>query len=179
MVRKVERDVKSSKDFTETKVLSCLERIDSELRILCQNRSRDKSDNENMHKVSKETLKIHTSTLLTHSEYFQHLAVITSNLIENINMQMEAETADLLDRRMMQLFGVAHKNLDKKDCMNASKNFKDQVRTSPFGTDLDRKINVDGIPDLGLAGIKVPRGAQATKNQKIYASVDEGDEVRL
>jgi hypothetical protein len=40
-------------------------------------------------------------------------------------MQMEAETADLLDRRMMQLFGVAHKNLDKKDCMNASKSFKD------------------------------------------------------
>ena len=28
-------------------------------------------------------------------------------LIENLNMQMESEIADLLDRRMMSLFGVS------------------------------------------------------------------------
>jgi hypothetical protein len=29
------------------------------------------------------------------------MAVIVATLIENINMQMESETSDLLDRRMM------------------------------------------------------------------------------
>jgi hypothetical protein len=47
MVRKVERDVKGSKEFTETKVEACLERIDMELSNLVKFRSRDKSDNEN------------------------------------------------------------------------------------------------------------------------------------
>lgn len=36
-------------------------------------------------------------------------------LIENINMQMEGEIADLLDRRMMSLFGVSAKNPTKLD----------------------------------------------------------------
>ena len=183
MVRKVERDVKGSKEFTETKVEACLERIDMELSNLVKFRSRDKSDNENQHKEAIEKLKTHTSTLFTHSDYLQSLAVITSHLIENLNMQMEAETADLLDRRMMQLFGVAHKNLDKKDCMNASKSFKDQVRTSPFGSDLERKINIDGIPDLGLASNKMPRIARNNKPEHARSSTknpmnyDEGDEV--
>jgi hypothetical protein len=30
-------------------------------------------------------------------------------------MQMESETADLLDKRMMQLFGVMHKKIDRND----------------------------------------------------------------
>jgi len=34
-------------------------------------------------------------------------------LIENINMQMEAEAADLLDRRLMSLFGVNQEKVDK------------------------------------------------------------------
>jgi hypothetical protein len=34
-------------------------------------------------------------------------------LIENINMQMEAEMADLIDRRMMSLFGVQPTKVDK------------------------------------------------------------------
>jgi len=36
-------------------------------------------------------------------------------LIENLNMQMEAEIADLLDRRMMSLFGVTQNKVDKTD----------------------------------------------------------------
>ena len=53
--------------------------------------------------------------LIIHDEYFTTVATLSAYLIENINMQMEAETADLLDRRMMQLFGVMHKKLDKND----------------------------------------------------------------
>jgi hypothetical protein len=48
-----------------------------------------------------------------HANYLRTLADINAMMIENINMQMEAETADLLDRRMMQLYAVANKNLTK------------------------------------------------------------------
>jgi hypothetical protein len=37
-------------------------------------------------------------------------------------MQMEAETSDLLDRRMMQLFAASHNKLEKADVQNASIN---------------------------------------------------------
>lgn len=55
------------------------------------------------------------------AEYFNSLAAMFSVLIENINMQMESETSDLLDRRMMQLFAVSKKQFDKGDVQNVSK----------------------------------------------------------
>ena len=48
------------------------------------------------------------------------MSVILSTLIENINMQMEAETADLIDRRMMSLFAVTKKKFEKADVMNTT-----------------------------------------------------------
>jgi hypothetical protein len=36
-----------------------------------------------------------------HGQYLRSLAEISALLLENVNMQMEAETSDLLDRRMM------------------------------------------------------------------------------
>ena len=76
-----------------------------------------------------------------------------SSLVENINMQMEAETGDLVDRRMMQLFAVAHNKFDKSDVQNASKNLaaaRNGDATSVFGDKLTKMIQVDGIPELGL-----------------------------
>jgi len=64
-------------------------------------------------------------------------------MIENINMQMEAETADLIDRRMMQLFAVAHNKFEKSDVQNASKNLaaaRNGDATSPFGNKLTNMI---------------------------------------
>ena len=47
--------------------------------------------------------------------YVETLAQVAAITVENINMQMEAETADMIDRRMMQLFAVAHKKFEKCD----------------------------------------------------------------
>ena len=46
---------------------------------------------------------------------FEAIAIVNSMLIENINMQMESEIADLLDRRMMSLFGMSSKPATKLD----------------------------------------------------------------
>ena len=51
---------------------------------------------------------------------FEAVAIVNSMLIENLNMQMESEVADLLDRRMMSLFGVNTKNPNKLDVQNTS-----------------------------------------------------------
>ena len=50
--------------------------------------------------------------------------MLISNLIENINMQMEAETADLLDRRMMQLLAISKNKFEKSDVINGTKELK-------------------------------------------------------
>ena len=88
-------------------------------------------------------------------EYIETLSVVFATLLENVNMQMEAETADMIDRRMMQLFGVAHKNLEKSDVMNNSKHLTD-VRNGDtkamYGDKLTKMIEIDGIPEIGLQG---------------------------
>ena len=40
------------------------------------------------------------------SSFFEVLAEVVAMLAENINMQMEAEYADLFDRKLMSLYGV-------------------------------------------------------------------------
>jgi len=52
---------------------------------------------------------------------FEAIAIVNSMLIENVNMQMESEVADLLDRRMMSLFGVSQKPPTKLDVQNTSR----------------------------------------------------------
>ena len=53
---------------------------------------------------------------------FEAVAIVNSMLIENLNMQMESEIADMLDRRMMSLFGVSSntKPTNKLDVQNTS-----------------------------------------------------------
>jgi len=43
----------------------------------------------------------HQELLEIHDGFFTVFAHINAAIIENINIQMEAETADMLDRRMM------------------------------------------------------------------------------
>ena len=52
---------------------------------------------------------------------FEAVAIVNSMLIENINMQLESEVADLLDRRMMSLFGVNEKPATKLEVQNTSR----------------------------------------------------------
>jgi hypothetical protein len=87
-------------------------------------RARDRSDAERTVKKLESITHEHTDTLNVHANYLRTLADINAMMIENINMQMEAETADLLDRRMMQLYAVANKNMTKQDVHNASSNLK-------------------------------------------------------
>lgn len=60
-----------------------------------------------------------------HGTNFESIGTVTTMLIENINMQMEAEISDLLDRKMMSLYGVQHDKLDKVDVTNTTKLAKD------------------------------------------------------
>ena len=73
---------------------------------------------------------------------FEAVAIVNSMLIENINMQMEAEVADLLDRRMMSLFGMnTHKNPNKVDVQNTSKRLQDAQRRSPEPVEAPQTMN--------------------------------------
>jgi hypothetical protein len=62
-----------------------------------------KKINENKNEIAK------------HELYFETVAKTISILAENINMQMEAEYADLLDRKLMALYGLQKGNPNKVD----------------------------------------------------------------
>jgi hypothetical protein len=44
--------------------------------------------------------------LQDHATHFESLGTVTTMLVEGVNMQLEAELADLLDRSMTALYGV-------------------------------------------------------------------------
>ena len=95
------------------------------------------------------------STDLTQTnENQQTLAVIVTSLSENINMQMEADSADLIDRRMMQLFAVAHPTPTKADMKEKSALLTGK---SPYEY-LTKQINNEGIPEVDLKGTPMAEG---------------------
>ena len=78
-------------------------------------RARDKTDFDLKIKNQYERLDNHGKKLKEHGVNFEAIAIVNSMLIENVNMQMEGEIADLLDRNLMSLFGVATDKVDKID----------------------------------------------------------------
>lgn len=61
--------------------------------------SRAKSDNDLRHNKAGDMISEINTLLDYHSTNFESLATSISMLIENVNMQMESEVADLVDRR--------------------------------------------------------------------------------
>lgn len=61
---------------------------------------------------------------MDHSQHFESIGTVTTMLIENLNMQMEAESSDLLDRRLISLYGYnnpnAKEDLSKAEAIGAS-----------------------------------------------------------
>jgi len=53
--------------------------------------------------------------LQDHATHFESLGTVTTMLVEGVNMQLEAELADLLDRSMTALYGmVQHSKKEEK-----------------------------------------------------------------
>lgn len=60
------------------------------------------------------------------------LAECISILTENVNMQMEAEWADLFDRRLMSLYGIDSKNPTKMDLHGTQTKAKHKIACKKF-----------------------------------------------
>lgn len=100
--------------------------IKENIRAFQRQRARDKSDVDLKFKNQVDELSVHGEKLSEFEVNFKALAIVNSMLVENINMQMEAEIADLLDRRMMSLFGVQqNKATTKLDVQNTSKKLQE------------------------------------------------------
>lgn len=57
--------------------------------------------------------------------YLNVIAQAESMTLEALNMQLEAEAADIIDRGMIQLFGIKSQKLDKLSAQNLSKKMND------------------------------------------------------
>lgn len=94
MIGTLSRDVEQAK-----------ETIESNLRAIQRMRARDHTDYDNRHKAAEEKLAQHFAVLSDHQQHFESIGTVTTMLVENLNMQMEAELADLLDRKLISLYG--------------------------------------------------------------------------
>lgn len=96
-------------------------------------RARDKADLDIKFKSVSDEVKYHSEKLEEFAVNFEALAIVNSMMIENINMQMESEIADMLDRRMMSLYGMTIPHQPKKqDAQHVTSNkFKAAQGRSP------------------------------------------------
>lgn len=112
---KIAREIKSTVEKAQVELKHVERDIKENIRSFQRQRARDKSDQDIMFRAQVEDIKNHSAKLEEYAVNFEALAIVNSMLVENINMQMEGEIADLLDRRMMSLFGVQQKKATKLD----------------------------------------------------------------
>lgn len=129
---KIDREIKATKELAAHELKMVERDIKESIRSFQRQRARDKSDYDLKLQQQVDKIREHTEKLEEHALNFEALAIVNSMLIENISMQMEGEIADLLDRRMMSLFGVTHDKLDKVDVQNTSQKLK-QVKEKRGG----------------------------------------------
>jgi hypothetical protein len=152
---RLDREIKKVRDEMLLGDEATIMRLEEEVMMIQKKMARDRADNELKFSTSKETMADHTKHLSVIDVHLNTLAVMTSTMVENVNMQMEAETSDLIDRRMMQLFAVAHPQPTKADVTAGLGKLPGQNKYSeekPFGRRLASQIAVEGIPELGLEG---------------------------
>ena len=110
MVSKIESEIKAVIGKLEKDVENAKETIESNLRAIQRMRARDHTDYENRHKATELKLEQHLTVLTDFSQHFDSIGTVTTMLVENMNMQMEAEFCDLLDRKLISLYGVTGGN---------------------------------------------------------------------
>ena len=96
-------------------IMKTQEDLSDGIRELHKLRARDKSDYDLKHTEHRNRLTDHKTEINKHKTYFDTLAQSISIIAENINMQMEAEYADLFDRKMMALYGGLPQKGSKAD----------------------------------------------------------------
>ena len=69
-------------------------------------RARDLADQLKINKHHQDNIDLNQETLNSHIVNFTAIGTVVTMLIENLNMQVESETADLLDRKLISLYGV-------------------------------------------------------------------------
>jgi len=110
---RISREIIQAKELAATNLQMVEQEIKSLVKDNTKQRIRDKADNDIRHERAQDKMNLIDKKLSEQHEFSSSLSTVTSMLIENINMQMEAEMADLLDRRLMSLFGVAPTKVDK------------------------------------------------------------------
>ena len=130
-------------------------------------------------KQQVDDIKAHGLKLIEFGTNFEAVAIVNSMLIENLNMQMESEIADLLDRRMMSLFGINATPTNKLDAQNPSNKLQKAQHITTGGK---RSIN-GSITERRGGGDEYQ---EKRKRQSVtiglnandtYSSIELGDEI--
>ena len=96
---------------------------------------RDKADQKIVNEKHFDMIQANRGEIERHKMYFDTLAQSIAILAENTNMQMEAEYADLFDRKMMALYGALPQKGSKVDFTTK---LSSKVRQKPYRVEASR-----------------------------------------
>lgn len=128
-----------------------------------------------------DDIKAHSAKLEEFAINFEAIAIVNSMLIENINMQMESEIADLLDRRMMSLYGINEKKPDKLDAQNTSRKLQQAQHITTGGHRSPSPLNVSLLNQTSASAAEHNRASVTIglNPSGTYSSIDGGAQTKI
>ena len=110
-----ETEIQAVTEYFKGAVRDTRKDFNDELRHINKMRARDKSDMDVRQKQIDKNIEVNAKDIQTQQQYFSTFAQSISLLTENLNMQMEAEYADLMDRKLISLYGMKGGQASKMD----------------------------------------------------------------
>ena len=115
ITERFEKELKNMAEYFKKAVDDVRKDFTDDIGSMKKLRARDKSDADVKFKFQGEKLHTNSQDMLKYHDYFNCMAQAISILTENVNMQMEADNSDLLDRKLMALYGVTDNKPTKMD----------------------------------------------------------------
>lgn len=156
-LKKMETEISSvitqfSKELDQAK-----ETIESNLRAIQRMRARDHADNDTRHIRNEESIAKNFAMLDDHAQHFESIGTVTTMLVENLSMQMESELCDLMDRKLVSLYGFNRPGADlqKVDVVGASEQVKNNKVVTKQGKPEKKIHEKTGLEETTGSGTEV------------------------
>jgi len=83
---KIEREFRRAKDENNKNLEDLIIKLENEIKMIYKAMARNKTDTNLQHKKANNCSEAHTQLLVIHDNYFDVMAQIQSNIIENLNI---------------------------------------------------------------------------------------------
>lgn len=100
-----QKELQNAVDYFKKRISEINDTNELQFKTSMKNNARTRSDLQREIDEVRKVVDRNCADILKQDGYFDVMAEVNALVIENLNMQMESEYADLIDRKLMSLYG--------------------------------------------------------------------------